>query len=116
MVEDKITGCKMKKNIIVKIIAFATLIMSAICVHVDCHYSEVVHVDAVRGSENGDGSATRPYNSIMLAKERVREINKNMQGDIFVDIAPGEYFLDEKLLQGQNLSVLLHQVFHGIKF
>ena len=97
MVEDKITGCKMKKNIIVKIIAFATLIMSAICVHVDCHYSEVVHVDAVRGSENGDGSATRPYNSIMLAKERVREINKNMQGDIFVDIAPGEYFLDEKL-------------------
>lgn len=25
-------------------------------------------------------------------------------------------FLDEKLLQGQNLSVLLHQVFHGIKF
>jgi len=46
---------------------------------------------------NGNGSKLHPYKKIEEAVEAVRKINKNMYGDIVVNILPGEYVLDEKI-------------------
>lgn len=52
---------------------------------------------AVNGSDDGDGSASSPFKTIERAKEEVKKINKDMNGDIVVNIAEGTYTLDKTL-------------------
>ncbi len=54
-------------------------------------YYKTVYVDA-SASGAGNGTKDKPFKTIQEAKAYVRTINQNMTGDIFVDIAPGEYF------------------------
>ena len=49
------------------------------------------------GSDLNSGTKDKPFKTIKRAKEFVREINDNMQGDIIVNILSGTYYLDEQL-------------------
>lgn len=49
------------------------------------------------GSDSNSGTKDKPFKTIKRAKEFVREINDNMQGDIIVNILSGTYYLDEQL-------------------
>lgn len=49
------------------------------------------------GSKNGDGSESKPFGTIQEAKVAVKELNNSMTGDIIVNIAPGEYEINEKI-------------------
>lgn len=48
-------------------------------------------------NKSGDGSKANPFVTIEEAKEYVSTISSDMQGDIVVNILPGEYFISEKL-------------------
>lgn len=52
-----------------------------------------LYVDASKSS-NGDGSENSPFNSLAKARDYVRTINKNMNGDIVVNLK-GEFKVDE---------------------
>ncbi len=49
------------------------------------------------GAKNGDGSIEKPFGSIEEAQMAVRKLHDTMEGDIIVNIAPGEYELEKKL-------------------
>ena len=49
------------------------------------------------GSKNGDGSESKPFGTIQEAKAAVKELHNSMAGDIIVNIAPGEYEINEKI-------------------
>ena len=57
-----------------------------------------IYVDA-SASINGDGSESAPFNTIEAAKEYVKTINKNMSGDIVVNLK-GDFKIDETLVFG----------------
>ena len=52
-------------------------------------------------SKNGDdgnpGTKDAPFKTIQAAKDAVRNVNRQMQGDIVVNIMAGTYYLDETL-------------------
>ncbi len=52
-----------------------------------------LYVDASKSS-NGDGSENSPFNSLSKARDYVRTINKDMKGDIVVNLK-GEFKVDE---------------------
>ncbi len=54
------------------------------------------------GSDTNSGSMQAPFASIEKAKEEVRKINKNMKGDIIINIREGEYVLDKTFTLGEN--------------
>lgn len=60
------------------------------------NYQKTVYVDA-NAKSSGTGTESSPFRTIQAAKDYVRTINKNMTGDIFVDIAPGYYYIEETL-------------------
>ena len=47
---------------------------------------------------NGDGSAAKPFASLEAARDAVRKINRNMTGDIYVNVAEGDYYVDETVV------------------
>lgn len=49
------------------------------------------------GSDSNDGTQSKPFKTLQKAQEAVRNINTNMTGDIYVNIAEGTYYLDEML-------------------
>ena len=49
------------------------------------------------GKTGGDGSKEKPFGSIEEAQSAVKKARENMNGDIVVNIAPGEYELEEAL-------------------
>ena len=52
---------------------------------------------AQNGSDSGDGSSARPFQTLKRAQEAVREINDEMQGNIEVIIGNGTYYLEDTL-------------------
>ena len=52
---------------------------------------------STQGSDESDGSKASPFKTIKRAQEEVRKLNENMTGDIVVNIAGGEYVLNETL-------------------
>lgn len=51
---------------------------------------------------NGSGTKENPFKTIEEAKEYVKTINSNMQGDIVVKILPGEYNIPKMLKFDEN--------------
>lgn len=49
------------------------------------------YVDPQRGSDSNDGSQGAPFATVQKAQSAVREINKDMSGDIVVYLKGGEY-------------------------
>lgn len=49
------------------------------------------------GDDSFSGTVEKPLKTIQKAKEKVKTLNKNMEGNIIVNILPGEYYIDEKL-------------------
>lgn len=47
-------------------------------------------------AENGDGSKASPFNSIRAARDAVRAVNDNMEGDIVVNLKGGKYYVDNE--------------------
>ncbi len=52
---------------------------------------------AVNGNDSNDGSKNSPFATIERAKEEVRKYNKDMTGDIIINLAPGTYEQEEEL-------------------
>lgn len=52
---------------------------------------------AMNGNDANDGSASAPFATLERARNAVREVNDNMQGDIVVHIASGFYYMEDKL-------------------
>lgn len=52
---------------------------------------------SVVGDDTNDGSELSPYKTIERAKQEVSRISDKMTGDIVVNIAEGNYFLDKQL-------------------
>ena len=52
------------------------------------------------GSDSNDGSESKPFATLERAKQEVRKYNKDMTGDIIVNVAPGTYYLDSSLKLG----------------
>ena len=50
-----------------------------------------IYVDAAKGDDNGNGTENEPYKTISRARQRIREDNKNISGDVYVIISGGEY-------------------------
>lgn len=93
----------MKKNRLFKLCvvlsAISVLSVSAeVSVSEKNEYYKTVYVDSSKGGSGGNGTKQNPYRTISEAQAGIRKINGDMKGDIFVDIAPGEYFLSEKLV------------------
>lgn len=55
-----------------------------------------IYVEA--DAENGDGTKEKPFAKIEQAKEYVRTISDDMQGDIVIHIGEGTYFIDSTLI------------------
>lgn len=53
-----------------------------------------IYVSA-KGDDAYEGTKEMPVKTLKRAKELITEINTSMTGDIIVNIAPGEYFLEE---------------------
>lgn len=49
------------------------------------------------GNDENSGTEEAPFKTIKRARDEVRAINSNMSGDIYINIAAGEYFMDETL-------------------
>ncbi|MDF2573068.1 MAG: right-handed parallel beta-helix repeat-containing protein [Sporomusa sp.] len=49
------------------------------------------------GSDSNDGTYENPFLTIERAQQAVRQINKDMTGDIYVFIAPGNYYIHDQL-------------------
>ncbi|WP_313639680.1 S-layer homology domain-containing protein [Paenibacillus sp.] len=49
------------------------------------------------GNDDNDGSYEHPYLTIVKAQQAVRDINKAMTGDIYVYVAPGNYYIHDSL-------------------
>lgn len=52
------------------------------------------YVDGINGSDEYDGSSKKPFKTVERARDAVREIAE-WSGDVFVNIADGEYFCAE---------------------
>ncbi len=61
-----------------------------------------LYVDASKAT-NGDGSENSPFNSLDAAKAYIRTINKNMKGDIVVNLK-GDFKLNETLVFSEEDS------------
>ncbi|WP_169581876.1 MULTISPECIES: carbohydrate-binding protein [Microbacterium] len=57
-------------------------------------------VDVSGGDDANTGSESSPLRSIEAARDRVRDLNDAMTGDIVVNIRPGDYYLDDTLTFG----------------
>ncbi len=65
------------------------------------------------GNDNNDGSYEHPYLTIARAQQAVRGINTAMTGDVYVFIAPGNYYIHDSLKFDERDSGFNgHQVFY----
>ena len=52
---------------------------------------------SINGNDENPGTKDAPFKTVGAAKDAVREINSQMQGDIVVNIESGYYYLDNML-------------------
>ncbi|NOU71371.1 hypothetical protein GC098_08040 [Paenibacillus sp. LMG 31458] len=65
------------------------------------------------GSDNNDGTYEQPFLTIAKAQQTVRQFNRNMTGDIYVFIAPGNYYIHDRLnFDEQDSGFNGHQVYY----
>ena len=89
----------MKRNKIIAFLLLAAMIISMLPVVAAAEETTAWRTIYVSpsGSDTADGSQNAPFKTLARAQEAVRAINSNMQGDIVVNIAKGEYYLEEGL-------------------
>lgn len=59
---------------------------------------------STNGSDNGDGSRANPFKTVERARLEVQKHNKNMTGDIVVNIEPGRYEISDTIEFGTEDS------------
>lgn len=57
--------------------------------------SYIFYVDAKKGNDGNDGTKSNPFKSIKRAQEAVREINSEMDRNIYVYLSGGEHQIDD---------------------
>ena len=63
------------------------------------------------GDDSNSGTYEQPFLTIERAQQAVREINKDMTGDIYVFVAPGKYYIQHALkFDEQDSGFNGHQV------
>lgn len=60
----------------------------------------LVYVSA-EGEDSGDGSVENPFATLERARQEVRSMNKDMDGDIIVEVGAGDYFLEKPFRLGR---------------
>lgn len=90
----------LKLGVLLSVAAIA-LTTVTIAPQAEGNYQQIVYVDA-NAKSGGAGTQSAPFKTVQAAKDYVRKINKNMTGDIFVDIAPGYYYIEETLKFDNN--------------
>ena len=55
----------------------------------------IFYVDAKKGNDNNNGTKSEPFKSIKRAQEAVREINSDMDRNIYVYLSGGEHKIDD---------------------
>lgn len=88
----------MKRNKLTAFLLLATMIISMLPIYAAAETTawRTIYVSP-SGSDTADGSENAPFKTLARAQEAVRQINTDMQGDIVVSIAKGEYYLEEGL-------------------
>ncbi|WP_027296268.1 FN3 associated domain-containing protein [Robinsoniella sp. KNHs210] len=71
------------------------------------------------GKDSNPGTKERPFGTISRAQNEVRKINKDMVGDILVNVGAGEYYISEPILMderdsGSNGYEVVYQSSDGI--
>ncbi|MBJ8193519.1 hypothetical protein JDS79_43135, partial [Bacillus cereus] len=56
-----------------------------------------IYVSTAGNDLSGDGSEKKPFATIERARDEVRKINQNMNGDIIVHIGGGTYTIDNTI-------------------
>ena len=95
---------EMKKGIKSKLTAAAlaaSMVVSSLSVY-DVSYASEPSGDSVMaeiyvspsGSAQGSGTAQDPLQTMDQAREKVRTMNQDMTGDIYVNFEDGDYFMD----------------------
>ena len=74
-----------------------TFVLSSMPMLVHADYVWKEFYVAVGGSDENPGTKEEPFATVSKAKEAVKEISADMQGDIVVNIGEGTYFLNETL-------------------
>ncbi|NOU88413.1 carbohydrate-binding protein [Paenibacillus sp. LMG 31460] len=65
------------------------------------------------GSDNNDGTSEHPFLTIAKAQQAVRQINQTMTGDINVFVAPGNYYIHDRLnFDERDSGFNGHQVYY----
>jgi hypothetical protein len=79
----------------------AMIPLACLCALMACATSAPVelmlYVHPERGDDSGKGTRQNPFQTVHRAQEAVREAVPGMQGDIVVNLAPGEYRLTRSL-------------------
>ena len=89
----------MKRNKIIAFLLLASMIISMLPIVAAAEGTTAWRTIYVSpsGSDTADGTQNAPFKTLERAQAAVREINSDMQGDIVVSIAKGEYYLEEGL-------------------
>ena len=79
------------------------LVLTFICSSIPCVFADNAEENVwksfyvnVDGSDEGDGSEASPFKTFARVQEEVRKYNKDMQGDIVVNIMGGRYELSDE--------------------
>ena len=89
----------MKKKLIIALCAIL-VVAAAVSFAVIKHNTTPVMLElyvSSQGSDDGEGSKNSPFASIERARDEIRKVNSDMNGDIIVHIREGEYVLSETL-------------------
>ncbi len=84
------------KKVIYSLLICSALLASYVPVTADNGAWKEFYV-ATNGSDQNPGTKDAPFATVHAAQEAVRTVNKDMQGDIIVNIEEGYYFLDKTL-------------------
>ena len=66
-----------------------------------------------RGNDSNPGTKEAPFKTVQKAKDAVRAVNQNMQGDIVVNIESGTYYLGEELdFRNEDSAYNGHRIYY----
>ena len=84
------------KKLLSVVLALSMLAPTAFSEKMEENVWREIYVEADAG-ESGDGSLQNPFSTVEQAKEYVKTISDDMQGDIVVHIGEGTYYLSDTL-------------------